>query len=191
MLLVCGCATGPKPPVFKREYSPVDAKEFKYEDKNIIFTYTPVTFGSGAPLWENNFAPGSGVPVKFVNKTDKFIKIIWDETAFINPSGQSEKVIHEGVKLVDRNAPMAPSLIPPKASLTDIITPVSRVIWNGTSWEYRMICGEQNLIPFKGFEQKDEECVNKVFGIFMAYVSEGKPLNFMVKFKMHTRVMTP
>lgn len=169
--ILSGCATGPKPPTYKRDYAPVDAKEFKYEDRNIQVVYTPVTFESG-------------VPVIFVNKTDKPIKVIWDETSFINPSGWSEKVIHEGVKIIDRNAPMAPSMIPPKASLVDSVTPTSRIFWSGSSWAYLMICGEQKLIPFQGYEQKDEECLGKSYGLFVTYEIDGKKNSFSIKYKM-------
>lgn len=173
-LFIVGCATGPKLPTYKRDYEPVDVKEFKYEDKNIVFTYTPVTFGSS-------------IPFVMTNKTEKPIKVIWDETTFINPSGQSEKVIHEGVRLLDRNAPMVPSVIPPRASLTDSISPTSRVIWSGTSWEHLMICGEQKLIPFTGYEQRDEECVGKTFGIFVTYEVLGNKTQFTVKYLLKSR----
>lgn len=173
-LVTTSCATGSKPPTFKREYSAVDTKDFKFEDKNISFTYTPVTFGSS-------------IPVVFVNKSDRPIKIIWDETTFINSNGQSEKVIHEGVRIAERNASMTPSLIPPKASLSDSITPISRISWGGTSWEYQMICGQQSLIPFKGFEQKDEECVGKIFGFYITYQIENTKRFFQMKYILKSR----
>ena len=173
-LFIVSCASGPKPPTYKRDYAAVGAKDFKYEDKNISFAYVPVSFDSS-------------VPITIQNKTDKAIKIIWDETTFINQTGQSEKILHEGVRLLEKGASMSPSVIPPKANLTDIITPVSKVIWGGSSWEYLKICGESVLIPFKGYEQRDEECVGKIFGLFVTYEIEGKKNSFSVKYKLNQR----
>lgn len=169
-----GCASGPKPPSFKREYSPVESTDFKYEDKNILFTYKPVTLESA-------------IPVVFTNKTTKPIKVIWDETVFIEATGQSEKVIHDGVRLIDRSAPMTPSIILPKGNLVDAITPSNRVYWNYNTWDYLMICGTKIMIPFTGFEEKDEECVGKTFGLFVTYEIEGKKSSFSVKYKFDNR----
>lgn len=176
--LLVGCATGPKPPSYNREYSSIEPKDFKYEDKFIGFTYKPITFGSS-------------IPVAFLNKTNTPIKIIWDESAFINPSGQSEKIIHQGVQIINRNAPMSPSLIPPNANLIDSIIPTSRISWGTNSWTYSPICGIQNLIPLKGYEEKDEECVGRTFGIFITYEIEGKKKTFSVKYQFTRREEIP
>lgn len=175
-----GCASL-KPQTFKRDYSPVNAKEFKYEDKNISFTYVPTSFDPS-------------VPVHFVNKTDKPIKIIWDEVTFINPTGEAEKVIHEGVRLLDRNASMSPSLIPPKGNTKDAITPTSRVTWGSLyfggpqDWQYQAICGNRKWdIVTHEIEQLDEECVGKVFGLFVTYEVDGKKYTFSARYKFDKR----
>lgn len=62
------------------------------------------------------------------NKTDKSVKIIWDETSFI-PYGEGKKVMHKGVKYVDRNAAQVPTAIPSKTTWSDIVVPTDNIYY--------------------------------------------------------------
>lgn len=63
------------------------------------------------------------------NKTGQGIKINWDEVSYISPTGESKRVIHSGVRLVDRNAPQAPTIIPPNSRISDIIIPSDHIYY--------------------------------------------------------------
>lgn len=170
-----GCSTRP---TYKREYAPVEAKEYKYVDKNIEFTYVPTTYAAT-------------VPVTFANKTDKPMKIIWDETTFIYPSGQSERVTHEGVRFMEKGAPQVPSIISPKSKLADTIIPVSRVNIEGLQWRYRVICNdpEEDSYSMNGMLHMDASCVGKIFGMFITYEIDGKKSSFTVKYTLANRIV--
>jgi hypothetical protein len=60
------------------------------------------------------------------------IEIIWDETSIVMPSGTSEKIMHSGVKYVDRGQSMPNTVLPPNAKITDELIPIDNVSWNGT-----------------------------------------------------------
>ena len=72
-------------------------------------------------LYEDNdlkitFSVGTKeIDFEIYNKTDKSIKIIWDETSFI-PYGEGKKVMHKGVKYTDRDAAQVPTSIPSKTT---------------------------------------------------------------------------
>lgn len=180
LLSLFGCAT-PRP-TFKREYTAVNSKDFKYEDKNILFTYTPISYGSS-------------IPISIQNKSDKAIKIIWDESTFINQLGQSERILHEGVKLADRNTSMPPSVLPPLGKIEDSITPTSKIDWIGNNWSYSMICGDENhkgdllneMYQTVGLYQEDEHCLNQTFGLFLTYEIDGKKSTFTSKYRLSKR----
>lgn len=55
------------------------------------------------------------------NKTSHSIKIIWDEAAFVTPTGQSRRVVHSGVKYSDRNNPQPPSVVVQGGTLDDFV----------------------------------------------------------------------
>lgn len=172
--VLSSCATRP---TFKRDYTAINAKDFKYEDKNIVFTYVPTSYGSS-------------VPISIQNKSDKAVKILWDETTFINQSGQSEKVIHEGVRLLERNSSTPPSIVPPHANIQDAITPTSKIEWSGSNWQQSVICGDEGEV-FNGMLHNDEHCLNQTFGLFITYEIEGKKNSFGIKYKLTKRELLP
>jgi len=63
------------------------------------------------------------------NKGDAPIKIDWNSVSFVSPSGVAQGVIHNGIKLADRTAPKAPSMVPPRARVEDEIVPVENIEW--------------------------------------------------------------
>jgi hypothetical protein len=68
------------------------------------------------------------IDFEIYNKTDKSVKIIWDETSFI-PYGEGKKVMHKGVKYVDRNAAQVPTTIPSKTTWSDIVVPTDNIYY--------------------------------------------------------------
>ena len=82
-----------------------------YEDNDLKITFTVGT---------------KDIDFEIYNKTDKSVKIIWDETSFI-PYGEGKKVMHKGVKYTDRDAAQVPTSIPSKTSWSDIIVPTDNV----------------------------------------------------------------
>ena len=69
-----------------------------------------------------------------LNKTDIPIKVVWDETAYVDIGGQTHRVIHNGVKLADRNSPQPPSVIPSKGRLNDIVYPSDNVSYSNSRY---------------------------------------------------------
>lgn len=62
------------------------------------------------------------------NKTDYSIKIVWDDAAFVGSDGKSQRVMHSGVKYIDRSNSQPPSVIVRKGKITDIVQPVD-LVW--------------------------------------------------------------
>ena len=59
------------------------------------------------------------------NKSEKTIRIIWDDAAFIGIDGETNKVFHKGVKFVDRTNPQPPTAIYRNSVLSDLVSPSS------------------------------------------------------------------
>ncbi len=162
----------------KRTYEPVNAKEFKVEDSNLIAEYTPDILDAGTSF-------------QFTNKTNKVIKIIWDETAYLAPSGQSERIFHAGVKLIDRGQSQPPTVIPPRGHLLDDLIPIANVEPGSgqfAAWRYNTMCGTQSL-PTR--ELQDAECIGKIFGYFLTYEIDGKKKNMTAQFRFVSKEPLP
>lgn len=88
--------------------------QYKYEDDLVAFTW----YVSKTQL---NFS--------LKNKTNHSIRIPWDDIVFINPAGRSMRVIHNGIRLVDRNSEQAPSVVAKNSTLDDILVPSDHIYY--------------------------------------------------------------
>ena len=82
--------------------------KYTYEDELVSFTW---------------YVSKTQFNFRIENKTNHSIKIPWDDVVFINPGGRSMRVIHSGVRFVDRNAAQAPSVVAKNSALDDILVP--------------------------------------------------------------------
>jgi hypothetical protein len=76
------------------------------------------------------FTPTS-IEMNIINKSNETIKLIWDDSAFIDRDGLSTKVMHEGIKYNDLNNSILPSIIPRNGKINDIVIPTDIVAWQG------------------------------------------------------------
>ena len=75
------------------------------------------------------FVGSSQFSFELKNKSNYSIKIPWDEVTYINTSGHVGRVMHSGVKYIDRNNSQPASIIPKGTSLSDIIQPTDNVYY--------------------------------------------------------------
>ncbi|MGH7391531.1 MAG: hypothetical protein ACREM3_19030, partial [Candidatus Rokuibacteriota bacterium] len=96
-------------------------------------------------LW---FPTSTNVAFVLNNKTDHSIRIVWNDAAFVDASGISHRVMHEGVKYADRNNPQPPSVIVRRGSVKDFILPTTNVHWvEGYYSRYTSIPGRWSHMP--------------------------------------------
>ena len=63
------------------------------------------------------------------NKTAHSIKVLWDEAAFVDENGVSHRVMHSGVKYIDRNNPQPPSVVVRSGTIKDLIIPTANIYY--------------------------------------------------------------
>lgn len=61
------------------------------------------------------------------NKTSHTIRIIWDEASFVDLNGSSHRVIHSGIKFVDKNKPQPATVIPAGSYVDDLLVPEDNI----------------------------------------------------------------
>lgn len=89
--------------------------------------------------------PDDQLEFDVLNKSDTPVKILWDDAAYVDITGQSRRVIHSGVKLVDRNSPQMPSVITSKGRLNDIVYPSDSVRYYSS--QYGSGWSQQPMFP--------------------------------------------
>ncbi|SFW16822.1 hypothetical protein [Chitinophaga sancti] len=88
------------------------------------------------------------------NKLNDPIRIKWDDASLVI-NGETKKIIHKGIKYVDRNTSMPSSLIPGKAIWDDLVVPSDNIYYKegyyGTysstpgSWQTKPLFPNQDL----------------------------------------------
>ena len=111
----------------------------------------------------------SNVNFTIYNKTDFSIKILWDDAAYLDETGKSHRVMHSGVKYIDRSNPQPPTVIPRRGSIDDLVFPVDNVYF--ISGEYGG-WDEIPLFPNRGqtmeeVKQKAQPYVGKSFQVLL------------------------
>ena len=61
---------------------------------------------------------------KLKNISAKNMRLIWDNAAYVDANGKVDRIMHHGIKYVDRNESQPSSTIPAGAILEDAIIPV-------------------------------------------------------------------
>jgi hypothetical protein len=82
-----------------------------------------------------SWKPGpSALGFDLTNNTSNSMSVIWDECAFVDQIGEAHKTIHAGIKYIDRNNAMPPSLVPAKGKISDLLYPSDYVYYSNTKY---------------------------------------------------------
>ena len=87
----------------------------------------------------------------------------------MDPEGKSHKVIHQGVRFIEKDRPQPAALIPPGAIIEDFAYPSDSVQMIGGSWVTGM------LFPYA---PKAAELKGKTFSLFMPVEVNGATKNY-------------
>lgn len=121
------------------------------------------------------------------NKTDSSIKINWDEVCYVDYSNRAKRVIHTGVRYLEKNNAQVPTIVPKGAILSDILLPTDNVHYvDGKSGGWN----EQFLIP--SFYLYNEELkksapsyVGSIMKIVMPIVINGASQEYVFTFRVN------
>jgi len=151
-------------------------KEHSYYDSHTIFSLTQPTPNKelsfeDAAIAINFTVANEELDFTLSNKTPEPQTINWDEVSFVDLSGTAHRVLHQGVKLIDRDKPQSPTVIPPGAKINDLIAPSDAVRFSSliNDWQRDpLLPPSQLIVNFKG----------KTFGVFMPIMVNGKKTNY-------------
>ena len=103
------------------------------------------------------------------NKTEQPIKLDWNQVSYVDPDGKSHKVVHEGVRFIERDRAQPSATIPPGAFLEDFVYPSDAVTMVGGQWMTPMLFPEApKAALLKG----------KAFSLFMPLEINGVLSNY-------------
>ncbi|MBM3236228.1 hypothetical protein FJZ31_08005 [Candidatus Poribacteria bacterium] len=147
-------------------------EKYYFEDEMVQIAWIPIA---------------SRISFVLTNKTDYSIKIVWDEAAFVDTNGMSHRVMHSGVKYIDRNNPQPPSVIVRRGAITDDIIPSDNVYYaSGDFGGWR----EEPLLPNSGtdaraLKTKAEKYSGKTYQVLLPLEIEGIINEYIFTFKIN------
>jgi hypothetical protein len=109
---------------------------------------------------------GSQLQFSLENKTDSPAIIDWDRVSYVDPSKESHRVIHKGVRLIDLDKPQASTAVPPGARLEDLISPSDYV---------------ESNIPFLPLHEP-QRSVGLTFSVYMPIEINGEKKDYVFAF---------
>lgn len=116
----------------------LEGNRFKYEDSFLAFD---------VQVTDKQF--------EFIltNKTSNSFKINWDEALFVDENNMSQRVIHKGVRLIDRSQPQAPSIVSGGTNCEELLIPADNIEYSSYSKEWY----KKNLIPANSTKGRFQE----------------------------------
>ena len=121
------------------------------------------------------------------NKTDQNMKILWDESAYVDVDGVNHRLMHSGVKFTDRNSSQPPSVIVRKGKFKDALVPSDNVEWlkDSLSWyEKPLFPSWQEGGTIESFQKSVAPLVGKTFQILLALEIEGTTNDYIFTFRI-------
>lgn len=106
------------------------------------------------------------------NKSPSPAKLDWNSAAYVDTAGASHKVMHDGVKFTDRSNIQAPTVIPPGASVSDLVYPIDYAFY--ISGRY----GGWTELPLFPEAPKAMAYKGQTFSVFLPIEIEGKVRNY-------------
>lgn len=119
LILLSGCVGKASDKYAFKMIEPIEATDNTFTDNGLIFQFLEVT---------------NQIIFIIKNDTDQLVKIIWDNCVYRGFNNQPSRVIHHGVKYIDKEKPMAPSLIPPRSEIAEGVVPANHISWGSRSW---------------------------------------------------------
>lgn len=132
-----------------------------YEDGNIAVGFEPVL--------------DTAISFAVNNKSEQTIRILWDETVFIDIDKSVSKVMHLGVKYIDRDKEMPPTIVPAGTRVKELVVPSKNIYYSsGSGWRTRAIVPTDNALGYDG----------KTISVFMPIMIGNEKTEYKFDFRI-------
>ena len=167
-----------------------EQKIVSFEDKNEDETVTKHKFEDGMIEIVGVVTP-DGFLFNLRNKTEHSIKIIWDESVYVDENGESKRIMHTGVKYSNKTQSQVPTTIVSGASVTDSIIPVDNVFYAGEQgWKKIKLLPEWRrwievgikMEKVSDFQKRVSGLIGKNMRLLLALQIEGITNDYMFSF---------
>lgn len=111
-----------------------------------------------------------------LNKSNVSLKILWNEAIYVDENNESSRVMHVGVKYINRNEMQPSSIIAPHAKVSDIVIPTNNIYYIRSRYGK---WGESNL-----FERNDKSLIDKKVKVMLPIEISGLKYEYYFTFNI-------
>jgi hypothetical protein len=117
------------------------------------FAYTKTSLEGVGPTPGEWIVGLHAVSVVVVNTSPGPVEVDWENSAFVGPDGRSQRIVHRGVQLNQKAAPMLPSTIAAGATMNEFVFPSGGIIYSapGRASVWNSPAVLERLAPGAGF----------------------------------------
>jgi len=155
--------------------------ELKSSIKNVIGIkgYNISNFRDSIIDTEWMFNP-SYISLKLKNNAKHSIKILWNECSFTDIENNTQRIFHNGVKIIDRTRELPPTFIPKRASINECIIPNDYVDYSTyfNRWMFNFFFDKR-----EGRKER-EEVKDKTMTIALTIEYNGNPYEYLFTFNV-------
>ena len=178
--VLVGCATLSLGNKYSYDYQlvkPDSSNALRWEDDKIAIAFT---------------MSDKAINFTLRNRTKDVMKLIWDE-ATIMQFGKAQKVMHAGVKYINRNEAQPPATIPPGTSIDDMALPSENVYYRegyyGTYYSNPGGWEEEDLFPTYDLNKPEiRESIlgskGQKLGLYLPIQYQGKTIDYTFEFSV-------
>ena len=147
--------------------------KYRYEDDYIVIVWY-------VGLKDFNFS--------LKNKSNHTIKLNWDDISYVDYKGSVGRVMHSGVKYIDRNNSQPASTIPRGASISDVLIPTDNIYYvegkyGGWNERYLIPC---NYSSKEDFAAGASSYVGSTMKIMMPIMIENVQNDYTFEFTINS-----
>lgn len=124
----------------------------------------------------------SDIVLTLENLTDKTIKIIWDDAAFIDVDGTAGRIMHTGIKYIDRNDFQPPTIIPKKTLVIENIVPTRNVYFSDSGW----VEGQLFIYKTYDFKETATSYTGEHVKLLIPIVTNEETIEYIFDFKVNS-----
>jgi len=125
------------------------------------------------------------------NKTEHPVRIIWDEAAYVDENGETHRVMHSGVKYINRDQSQPPSVVVQNGKLSEVIIPTDYISYV-SGWSEQPLFPTGDMGELEKLKESSRVYIGKTFQVLLPIQIEGKTNDYVFIFKINDiKIETP
>lgn len=117
------------------------------------------------------------------NRSDKMIRIVWNDAAYIGSNGKTSRVFHKGIKYTNKELSQPDSPIYAKSSLSDLVAPTDYSELMDNEWVSRPLVGSLAAALNKTVDKLDKSLVGGKIRVVLPIVHGDTTIEYNFTFE--------